>query len=121
LNAKHVYAKTTKTTMFGGVTCCFRKTNQRMHSKLQVVDDVVGMTGGRNIADRYFDFDTDYEFKDREVLVYGTVAKDMRESFDLFWDSETTAEIGHLREAPLAGDYGEFVYGVYYPGVLADY
>ena len=99
------YAKTTKTTMFGGVTCCFTKTNQRMHSKLQVVDDVVGLTGGRNIADRYFDFDTDYEFKDREVLVYGNVAREMRESFDLFWDSDTSAEIGHLRDvAPLIVD-----------------
>jgi putative cardiolipin synthase len=96
------YAKTTKTTMFGGVTCCFKKTNQRMHSKLQVIDDVVGITGGRNIADRYFDFDADYEFKDREVLVFGAVGRQMRESFDLFWESETTAEIGYLRDvAPL--------------------
>lgn len=99
------YARTTRWTMFGGVTCCFTRTNQRMHSKLQVVDDVVGMTGGRNIADRYFDFDTDYDFKDREVLVYGSVAADMRSSFDLFWDSDITIEIGHLRDvAPLIVD-----------------
>jgi putative cardiolipin synthase len=99
------YAKTTKTTMFGGVTCCFKKTNQRMHSKLQIIDDVVGMTGGRNLADRYFDYDPEYNFKDREVLVYGAVVEDMRESFDLFWDSESTAEIGSLRDvAPLIVD-----------------
>ena len=95
-------AKTSRYTMFGGVTCCFKKTNQRMHSKLLVVDDVVGMTGGRNIADRYFDFDANYDFKDREVLVYGNVAGEMRVSFDEFWESEMTAEIGHLRDiAPL--------------------
>jgi len=95
-------AKTSKSSMFGGVTCCFTKTNQRMHSKLQVVDDVVGVTGGRNIADRYFDFDTDYDFKDREVLIFGQVAREMRASFELFWDSETTVGIGHLRDvAPL--------------------
>ncbi len=95
-------AKTSKYTMFGGVTCCFTKTNQRMHSKLLVVDDVVGMTGGRNIADRYFDFDVNYDFKDREVLVYGQVAAEMRASFDTFWESELTAEVGHLRDvAPL--------------------
>ncbi len=95
-------AKTTRSSMFNGVTCCFTKTNQRMHSKLQVIDDVVGMTGGRNIADRYFDFDTDYDFKDREVLVYGQIPAQMRASFNLFWDSENTAEIGHLRDvAPL--------------------
>ncbi len=99
------YARTTRWTMFGAVTCCFKRTNQRMHSKLQVIDDVVGMTGGRNIADRYFDYDTDYDFKDREVLVYGPVAAEMRASFDLFWDSDITAEIGHLRDvAPLIVD-----------------
>ena len=54
--------------MFSGVTCCFTKTNQRMHSKLQVVDDVVGITGGRNIADRYFDFDTEVNYKGRNGL-----------------------------------------------------
>jgi len=99
-------AKTNKYTMFGSVTCCFKKTNQRMHSKLLVVDDVVGMTGGRNIADRYFDFDVNYDFKDREVLIYGQVAREMRVSFDRFWSSKMTAEIGHLRDvAPLiAGD-----------------
>jgi putative cardiolipin synthase len=110
------YAKTTKTTMFGGVTCCFTKTNQRMHNKLQVVDDVVGITGGRNIADRYFDFDADYEFKDREVLVYGAVGEEMRESFDLFWDSDTTAEIGHLRDiAPLIVDEEEYSLAEFQP------
>jgi len=99
-------AKTNKYTMFGGVTCCFKKTNQRMHSKLLVIDDVVGMTGGRNIADRYFDFDVNYDFKDREVLVYGPVAAEMRNSFEHFWESELIAEVGHLRDvAPLiAGD-----------------
>ena len=98
-------ARTSKYTMFGGVTCCFTKTNQRMHSKLLVIDDVVGMTGGRNIADRYFDYDVNYDFKDREVLVYGQVAEEMRASFDYFWDSEMTAEIGHLRDvAPLIAD-----------------
>ena len=95
-------AKTSKSSMIGSVVCCFKKTNQRMHNKLLVVDDVIGLTGGRNIADRYFDFDTDYNFKDREVLIYGQVAASMNASFDLFWDSKTTAEIGHLSDvAPL--------------------
>jgi len=95
-------AKTTKSSMLGSVTCCFTKTNQRMHNKLQVVDNAVGLTGGRNIADRYFDFDTDYDFKDREVLVYGPVAAEMSASFDLFWENRLTYEVGHLRDvAPL--------------------
>ena len=98
-------AKTSKSSMLGSVTCCFTKTNQRMHNKLQVIDKAVGLTGGRNIADRYFDFDPDYNFKDREVLVYGPVATEMSASFDLFWNSEVTHEIGYLRDvAPLIVD-----------------
>ena len=31
--------------------CCFRQLNQRMHSKLLLVDDKVGITGGRNYQD----------------------------------------------------------------------
>lgn len=39
------------------------------------------------------------------MLVYGSVGREMRESFDLFWESETTAEIGYLRDvAPLIVD-----------------
>ena len=119
-------ARTNRYTMFGGVACCFKKTNQRMHSKVLVVDDVVGMTGGRNIADRYFDYDVNYNFKDREVLLYGRVAAEMRVSFDHFWDSEMTAEVGHLRDvAPLiAGDeslaLGEFDVAARLEPVLRD-
>jgi phosphatidylserine/phosphatidylglycerophosphate/cardiolipin synthase-like enzyme len=95
-------AKTTRSSMFSGITCCFTRTNQRMHSKLQVIDGVVGMTGGRNIADRYFDFDPEYNFKDREVLVFGPVVAEMVTSFNQFWGSEIAVEIAHLRDvAPL--------------------
>ncbi|MCA1713706.1 MAG: phospholipase D-like domain-containing protein [Gammaproteobacteria bacterium] len=33
--------------------CCWRKLNQRMHSKMLLVDDAVGITGGRNYQDAY--------------------------------------------------------------------
>jgi phosphatidylserine/phosphatidylglycerophosphate/cardiolipin synthase-like enzyme len=81
-----------------GIACCFRRVNQRMHNKLLVVDDRVGVTGGRNIADRYFDFDTNYEFKDRDVIVFGAAATEMRASFDWFWDSPKTVPVQHLRD-----------------------
>lgn len=91
-------AKMSKGDWLKAVACCFRRFNQRMHNKLLVVDDVVGLTGGRNIADRYFDFDTNYEFKDRDLLVYGRVAREMRESFDWFWDYKKTVPAQHLRD-----------------------
>jgi phosphatidylserine/phosphatidylglycerophosphate/cardiolipin synthase-like enzyme len=91
-------AKMSKSDWIKSVACCFRRFNQRMHNKLLVVDDVVGVTGGRNYADRYFDFDTNYEFKDRDVLVYGSVAREMRESFDWFWEYQKSIPVQHLRD-----------------------
>ena len=51
--------------------CCWRKLNQRMHSKLLLVDGAVGITGGRNYQDDYYDWDASYNFRDRDVLVAG--------------------------------------------------
>lgn len=91
-------AKMSKSDWISGVACCFRRFNQRMHNKLLAVDDLVAVTGGRNIADRYFDFDTNYEFKDRDVLVYGRVAREMRESFEWYWAYEKSIPVQHLRD-----------------------
>jgi phosphatidylserine/phosphatidylglycerophosphate/cardiolipin synthase-like enzyme len=97
-NPSFYKAKMAKHDWISAVACCFRRFNQRMHNKLQVVDDVVGLIGGRNIANRYFDFDSNYEFKDRDVLVYGATAQEMRESFDWFWDGPKTIPVQHLRD-----------------------
>src|SRR3546814_9657877 len=51
--------------------CCWRRLNQRMHSKLLLVDDIVGITGGRNYQNDYYDCDPVYNFRDRDVLVAG--------------------------------------------------
>jgi len=91
-------AKMSNGDWLSSMACCFRRVNQRMHNKLMVVDDLVGLTGGRNIADRYFDFDTNYEFKDRDILVYGRTALEMRESFDWFWEYEKSVPVQHLRD-----------------------
>jgi phosphatidylserine/phosphatidylglycerophosphate/cardiolipin synthase-like enzyme len=95
-------AKMAKHDWLTGLACCFRNVNQRMHNKLQVVDGMVGVVGGRNIADRYFDYDTNYLFKDRDVVVYGPAVREMRASFEWFWTSPRTVPIQHLRDvAPL--------------------
>ncbi len=80
------------------VACCFRRFNQRMHNKLLVADGLVGVLGGRNIADRYFDFDTRYDFKDRDVVVYGSTVKQMEQSFDVFWNGPRSVPVQHLRD-----------------------
>ncbi len=81
-----------------GMFCCFRRVNQRMHNKLLAIDGLVGVIGGRNIADRYFDFDTVYNFKDRDVAVYGSTVSDMLVSFEQFWSSPRSVAVQHLRD-----------------------
>ncbi|MFL6591888.1 MAG: phospholipase D family protein [Luteimonas sp.] len=76
--------------------CCWHALNQRMHTKLLVVDGAVGITGGRNYADDYYDWAGDYNFRDRDVLVAGPVARDMAANFDAFWDSARSRPVESL-------------------------
>ncbi len=97
-NPSFYKAKMANHDWINGMACCFRRVNQRMHNKLLVVDDLAGLIGGRNIADRYFDYDPNYDFKDRDVLVFGRTAREMRESFDWFWFGRKTIPVQHLRD-----------------------
>jgi phosphatidylserine/phosphatidylglycerophosphate/cardiolipin synthase-like enzyme len=65
--------------------CCWRALNQRMHTKLLLIDDAVGIAGGRNYADDYYDWSPEYDFRDRDVLVAGPVALAMGGNFEDFW------------------------------------
>jgi cardiolipin synthase C len=58
----------------------------RSHRKTLIIDDREAMTGGRNFADNYFDLGENYNFLDTDILVKGTVAEKIRESFDAFWN-----------------------------------
>ena len=73
-----------------------RAVNQRMHDKTALFDGAVGITGGRNMADEYFDYDHRYNFRDRDVLVVGPVVADMEESFDRFWASSLAVPVEKL-------------------------
>ena len=74
----------------------FRSANQRMHNKTFVVDGKVVITGGRNIADEYFDYDHEYNFRDRDILLLGKEAKKVNESFEDFWNSALSKDISNL-------------------------
>lgn len=80
------------------VLCCFRKFNQRMHSKLFLVDDKIGIAGGRNYADNYFDWDPQIDFLDRDVIVAGIAGRQMERSFDIFWDNNRSVPLTHLKD-----------------------
>lgn len=72
------------------------KIHRRMHNKTITVDDQVAITGGRNIADEYFDFDKEYNFRDRDVLLIGKTVPDVKSSFELFWKDTLSVKLGDL-------------------------
>jgi phosphatidylserine/phosphatidylglycerophosphate/cardiolipin synthase-like enzyme len=65
----------------------FHAFNQRMHNKTFTVDSVVSITGGRNVADEYFGYDHEYNFRDRDVLLLGQSARNIEQSFEQFWQN----------------------------------
>lgn len=71
----------------------FRTANQRMHNKTLIVDGKVVITGGRNIADEYFDYDHEYNFRDRDILLLGKVSEVVNTSFEDFWNSELSENV----------------------------
>jgi phosphatidylserine/phosphatidylglycerophosphate/cardiolipin synthase-like enzyme len=78
--------------------CCWRRLNQRMHTKLLLVDGAVGITGGRNYQDDYYDWDDEYNFRDRDLLVAGPAARVMDEDFVRFWDDRRSVPVERLKD-----------------------
>ena len=87
---KNIFSKIKK------LTTDFRSVNQRMHNKTFIIDDQVVITGGRNIADEYFDYDHEYNFRDRDVLLFGKETKPIANSFNEFWNHELSVPITNL-------------------------
>ena len=91
----------------------FRGYNQRMHDKTLIVDGRIAITGGRNMAAEYYDYNREYNFRDRDVLLLGAVVKDMTTSFERFWASELAVPVEQLHEGKRLDDqdvsrvYGE--------------
>lgn len=81
--------------------CCWRKLNQRMHNKALLIDGLVGITGGRNYQNSYYDWDPEYNFRDRDVFIAGPVVAQMQASFEQYWNArrarpvEGLTDVGH--------------------------
>jgi putative cardiolipin synthase len=80
----------------------FRAVNQRMHDKTAIFDGVAGITGGRNMADEYFDFNHEYNFRDRDILLVGAAVREMTENFEEFWNSEYAVPVEQILADELA-------------------
>lgn len=74
----------------------FHGLNQRMHNKVFIVDNQLAITGGRNIADEYFGFDHEYNFRDRDVFLAGRSVQEMQSSFEQFWDYHLSVSVEKL-------------------------
>ena len=77
----------------------FESINQRMHHKAFIVDGSVVVTGGRNVGDEYYDLDDDYNFRDRDVALFGGTVDAVQESFELFWADDHSVGIHSLLPA----------------------
>ena len=84
-----------------GVFTDFRAINQRMHDKTAIFDGIVGITGGRNMADEYFDFNHEYNFRDRDILLLGSAVADMTENFEEFWQSDYAVNVESILASEL--------------------
>jgi putative cardiolipin synthase len=68
----------------------FARINHRMHNKLLIVDGSFAVTGGRNIADEYFDRDDAAHFIDMDLLSSGPLVASLAALFDEFWNSPSS-------------------------------
>ena len=80
------------------VLCCFRRFNQRMHNKLLVIDQAIGVVGGRNYQNDYYDWDAEYNFRDRDVIVAGPEAREMAANFQAFWEARRSVPAERLND-----------------------
>ncbi|MFA0546133.1 phospholipase D family protein [Vibrio splendidus] len=74
----------------------FSRLNRRMHNKSFTVDGTLSVVGGRNIGDEYFDLSDEINFRDRDVLVMGSVVNTIQTSFVEYWNSRWSYPVDML-------------------------
>ena len=68
----------------------FSRANRRMHNKSFTADNQVTIIGGRNVGDEYFGATGGVLFSDADVMAAGPVVRDVSDSFDLYWRSQSS-------------------------------
>lgn len=68
----------------------FSRVNRRMHNKSFTVDNMVTISGGRNIGDEYFGATDAQLFTDLDMLCVGAVVDAVSRDFDLYWQSNSS-------------------------------
>jgi putative cardiolipin synthase len=65
----------------------------RNHRKVLIIDGVEAITGGRNIADEYFEMREDFNFLDRDILVKGEIVSSIKKTFDYVWNINISEKV----------------------------
>ena len=77
----------------------FGRVNRRMHNKSMIADGSVVVFGGRNIAEEYYQIETNAEFADFDMLAVGAIVPEIAGEFDLYWNDAFSV--------PVSAIYGE--------------
>ncbi|MFC7206121.1 phospholipase D family protein [Comamonas endophytica] len=72
------------------------RAQQRMHNKLFIADNVIGIAGGRNLGDAYFDQHESGNFIDLDVMAAGPIVRDLSRSFDSYWNDQRAYPVSSL-------------------------
>lgn len=70
----------------------------RNHRKVLLVDGKYAITGGRNIADEYFDLKDDFNFLDRDLKIEGPIVKAIQTTFETIWRSIYSQRVSRERK-----------------------
>ncbi len=71
----------------------FIKYQYRNHRKLLSIDGKEAITGGRNIADEYFDLSEKFNFIDKDIHITGPLVHDMESTFEIFWNDKLSEKL----------------------------
>ena len=78
----------------------FQRAQQRMHNKLFIADNTIGITGGRNLGDAYFDALDSDNFIDLDIMAAGTAVQQLSVSFDRYWNDGRAYPVNALISEP---------------------
>lgn len=74
----------------------FKRITHRMHNKAYIADNSIAIVGGRNIGDRYFSANEEANYRDLDLYAAGPIVRDISASFDDFWNSDWSIDVGRI-------------------------
>lgn len=82
-----------------------KRITRRMHNKTFIVDYQVGLIGGRNMSDQYYNVGENYQFSDMDVALVGKAVYDIRDSFDEYWNHDYAYSVAQFSKKTPKMDY----------------